>query len=241
MINLLKDGNGIYAMKLDFLRTWSVSHYFRFLSFAYIIKQHNVISILDVGFGDNKFIYFLEKMKFIGNYHGIDLNDKYVKCAKESKLNKKFHFNREYSCIDIFHLTNTRKYNCIILGEIIEHIPKSSIVSFLTQIKKLLYKNGIILLSTPNKQNNEIVWPNDHIDEFNLIELQQICQDMNLTILNEYGIWNNTQNTLEMLSDDEKLQYFNFAQIIPNSILNVIFNILHPNKSKQIILILSKK
>lgn len=49
---------------------------------------------------------------------------------------------------NIFTLPETTKFDCIIAGEIIEHLAHPD--QLLPKLKKLLAKNGIIILTTPN-------------------------------------------------------------------------------------------
>ena len=234
-INLLKDGNGKYVKNIDFNRTWSVSHSLRFLSFAHVVVSNNFKTVLDIGFGDNQLVKYLEKLNFKGHYLGLDLNQKFVDAANKKKINN---FHTKYRCANINKIKT--KFDCIVCGEIIEHIPKNEVNSFLLKIKSLLNKNGKIIISTPNKQNNILVWPDDHIEEFSFSELKNHFIDVGLNIDISMGLWNNTENTKETLNSAQLKQYSFFSQLIPNSILNVFFNILNPEESRQIIILLSK-
>jgi Methyltransferase domain len=235
-INLLKDGNGQYAKNLDFSSTWSVAHFIRFLSFAHVITQSKSKSILDVGFGDNVLVDFLQKANYTGSYHGIDLNETFITAAETSKLPP---FPTTYEIKNIYDIK--QKYDAIVLGEIIEHIPKSNGLSFLLKARSLLNENGLILLSTPNKQNGQKVWPKDHEDEYDLEELQNLCDEVGLKIDNCFGLWNNTSNTQDMLSEDEDERYCGLCEILPTSLVNVAFNIFNPLQSRLIVMILSLK
>ncbi len=236
MINLFKDGNGKYARAMDFSSTWSIAHFFRFLVFTQAIFSHNAKSILDVGFGDNVLVEFLEKFHYTGTYHGIDLNTLFVKTAQ---LTTTVSFPVLYETKEIFDINE--KFDVIVLGEIIEHIKKEDAVEFLSKARDLLTKNGIIILSTPNKQNGEKVWPKDHEDEFSLDELQETCSEAELFIKARLGLWNNTENTKKMLSAHDSILYSQMISVIPKSVVNVIFNVLNPDKSRQVIIILKGK
>jgi 2-polyprenyl-3-methyl-5-hydroxy-6-metoxy-1,4-benzoquinol methylase len=236
MINLFKDGNGEYVKKLDFGNTWSIAHTFRFASFAHVVMKNGYQSVLDVGFGDNMMSQFLEKAGYTGKYLGIDVNEKFVDDATSHA--SELHFDAVYEQLTINQLGD--KFDCIILGEVIEHIdPKSDALKFMQKIKSLLAENGRVLLSTPNKIEGVKVWPNDHIDEFSIDELEVLCAAAGFCVIRKIGYWNNTANTKDMLNEIEFAEYAYYNEVVPNSLLNVMFNIVHPEKSKQIILVLT--
>jgi SAM-dependent methyltransferase len=247
-IDLLKDGNGSYARDLDFSSTWSVAHFIRFLSFAQRIISHGAESILDVGFGDNALVKFLERLGYTGSYCGIDINETYVAAAQAST----HPFPTKYEFKNIYSVDG--QFDVVVLGEVIEHVPKAEGGKFLAKAKSLLSKNGIILLSTPNKQGGQLVWPRDHEDEYEYLELKALCAKEGLIVDHEYGLWNNTANTVAMLSrsqvydcdddgssDSELAAYNRLCGMLPKSIINVVFNMVHTKKSRLIVLVLKNR
>jgi len=97
--------------------------------------------ILDVGCGDG---YIGSILKSQNNYIvGLDGSTKAIKVAS-TKLDKAIeaNLNTEWS------LKVNEKFDVVFCGEIIEHIFDTD--TFLENVKKVLNKNGILVLSTPN-------------------------------------------------------------------------------------------
>lgn len=244
-INLLNDDTAQYVREVDYTRTWSVAHHIRFLIFAHTILQKNCKHVVDIGFGQNLLVEYLNKTQYNGNYVGLDLNEEYVRQANEQLqvgcfADYPFSISYHNSSLKDFVSVSSHAIDCIVLGEVIEHIPKETAAEFLSYCKSRLHDNGIIILSTPNKINGKINWPDDHEDEFSYNELQQVILDAGLNIERDFGYWNNTQGTKEMLSTADVNLYNSFENYIPQSLLNVMFNITNPSKSRALIFILTK-
>lgn len=235
--DLLDDPSAQYFMnKVDYLMTFSVSHHYRFIIFSNLIIKKKLKTILDVGCGYAALPKYLEDFKFTGSYLGLDLNKEYLKKIRK----KKYSFKTSYSSSKIEELDNT-KFDCIVLGEMIEHIePQEKALDFLLECKKRLSKNGSLLIATPNKIKNQLVNPDNHFDEFTYSSLSEVCKKAGFKIEKTMGFWSNTKDTLAFLTVKEKKRYEEWSMYLPNSVLNVYFNLLNPRNSRDMIFILKK-
>jgi 2-polyprenyl-3-methyl-5-hydroxy-6-metoxy-1,4-benzoquinol methylase len=233
--SLLNDDTAQYLKKVDYTRTWSVAHHMRFLMFAHHIVSNNIKSVLDVGFGQDMLVRYLDDAGYTGKYVGIDMNPEYVDAANHS-------FGTEFPSVHIeggLEVVEGMEFDCVVLGEVIEHIEKDKAVEFMASCKSLLRSDGgSILLSTPNKIDGKLNWPDDHDDEFSYDELISVFGQSGFTVLGEYGLWNNTAHTMDLLSQKEKDTYIEYVQVIPNSLLNVFFNLQHVKESRAILFVL---
>lgn len=100
-------------------------------------------TILDVGCGWGNFLQVVKNNHL--PYLGIDLSLRAVEICQEKKLNC-----QKTDLIDLSKITN-QKYSIITLFQVIEHIKNP--LNYLEAAKKLLKKNGILLITTPNNQS----------------------------------------------------------------------------------------
>lgn len=106
--------------------------------FNYLTKNNIKGSILDIGCSNGEFLYHAKKLGF--NVEGIELNKRTAEIANSNGI--KVHIGT----IDTVSLNN--KYDCIFLGDIIEHV--SDPKAFLIKSANLLKPGGLIIISTPN-------------------------------------------------------------------------------------------
>lgn len=231
MKSLLNDGSRQYLETIDWTATWSVTQHLRLMMFAQFAKQNHAKKVLDVGFGENFLAQYMERLGFEGEYHGIDLNQEYVDAANSTDTSIKAKF--EHKGLDEVDET----YDLIILGELVEHLEQDDVKDFLKKCKEKLNEGGTILISTPNKINGKINWPDDHADEFELKELRKIVKKSGLEEVMTFGLWNNTSNTREIISGEEAVVYAIYQNFVPQSILNVLFNLNKPEESRAILMV----
>ena len=111
-----------------------------------IDKLEQDASILEVGCGTGSMITCpLLKLGF--DIHGIDIDEKSINYGKDILSQNGLDSDR-LILNDIGQLE--RKYDVIILSEVLEHIPKSEADEFLGKIKKLMNKNSKLLITIPH-------------------------------------------------------------------------------------------
>ena len=99
--------------------------------------------ILDIGCANGD---FLAGLMLLGmkSAHGIELNKEMAEVAKKRGISIE---------VGMFNSNSFKgqKFQCINLGDVLEHVPDPRLV--LTDIKNLLDKEGILIISTPNIGN----------------------------------------------------------------------------------------
>lgn len=230
-VNLVEDGMKKYISKVDYNATWSVAHHLRFLMFGTICKDKK--KVLDVGLGHNFTTKYLEEAGFWGSYTGIDLNKEYV---DEAKLGT-YKFPVQFINCSVYDVKE--KFDVIILGEVIEHLKdQTESLEFLTYCKHLLEKDGLIIMTTPNRIGGKLNWPENHEYEFSYDECLQLVAHSGLVVEKCFGLWANTAYTINMLSRSDKAWYEEFVKYFPRTIVNVFFHLKNPKKSKALFFVL---
>jgi len=141
------------AKKLYGKQYYENSPYSNFLNLneKYFLRKLNKIkeqtketdpTILDVGCGWGDFLKLLKKQRI--NYLGIDQSDDAIHICRSNKL--------KAAKLTLQDLIKQKKFfSAITFFQVIEHLKNP--VLFLNNVKKLLKKNGIILLATPNNDS----------------------------------------------------------------------------------------
>lgn len=115
------------------------------------LKDKSNLSILEVGCGYGYLTYALNSSGH--KAEGIDISE----CTISFALS---HYGKPYKKTDIESYDTTKRYDLIIVTEVIEHLQNP--VKFLIRYSKFLRKNGKIIITTPNKDfNNRSVWQTD--------------------------------------------------------------------------------
>jgi len=105
--------------------------------------QEKKPTILDVGCGWGNFLDLVKKNQL--PYLGIDLSTQAIKICREKNL--------DCQMIDLIDLSKTtrQRYSVITFFQVIEHIKNP--LDYLKAAKKLLKKDGILLITTPNNSS----------------------------------------------------------------------------------------
>lgn len=107
------------------------------------LAQEKRPNILDVGCGWGNFLQVIKNNHL--PYLGIDLSSRAVAICREKKLNC-----QEADLISLSKIKG-QQYSVITFFQVIEHIKNP--LDYLKAAKKLLKKNGILLITTPNNQS----------------------------------------------------------------------------------------
>ena len=129
---------------------FKVLHQIRPLRIEYILKQIDSkkmtdLDVLDLGCGGGLISESLSRLN--ANVTGVDFVKNNIEVAKRHALKKKLKIN--YIQDDIEKLRLAKKFDLIIIFEVLEHL--NDWQSFLIKIKKNLKRNGIIIISTINR------------------------------------------------------------------------------------------
>lgn len=110
------------------------------------IKSRDV-RILDVGCGNGNITLPLASLGY--NIEGFDINQESIEKAQEKNI-----FNNAiFKKCDIMELNNNKRYDVIIVSEVIEHL--NNPVAILNTVRRLLKPQGLLLLSVPNSYSIE--------------------------------------------------------------------------------------
>ncbi len=176
----------IYTFKPD-----KYSSHMKIINFLKSLEIKNKIKILDIGCSKGFMAENLMSYNF--EFYGIDINKEDVKFAKK--------YYKKIKIIDIDNENLPYKNNffdIIIMGDIIEHLKEP--LKALKNIKNLLKRNGIIIISTPNIANIYIrfnllcgnfeytdrgILDKTHLRFFTLKTFRQLVKESHLKIINE--------------------------------------------------------
>lgn len=166
----------------------------------------NKAKLLEVGSGLGYLTFSLHKSGY--DIQGVEL-------SSDAVSNAKSRFGNLYKCKNALELkSDNERFDVIILTEVIEHI--SDPVSFINQLSGLLSRNGVILVTTPNKDfpmNSCSEWASDlppvHLWWFGKRGIKEISLKANLNVkFYSFRIWNLWNFPKYLLKVPKKITYF---------------------------------
>jgi SAM-dependent methyltransferase len=145
-----------------------------------LISLKESSKILEVGFGNGAFLGYALSKKH--HCDGVEVNTNLSNLAREKNFSV---FN------SIYEIENNKKYDLIILFDVIEHISEVDIKNFMSKLSSLLTKSGSIFLRFPNGAS-PLGLANQHgdITHCNIITLPKLnywCQDASLNVFLSRG------------------------------------------------------
>ena len=189
------------------------------------IKTKNIknLKILDLGCGGG---LICEPLSRLGaKITGVDFAENNIKVAKLHA--KKNNLQINYLIQDIENLTLKNKFDIIILFEVLEHIDEWQFA--LNKIKKNLKQNGLLILSTINRNlisnvfaikiaENFLKWIPKNTHNYNKLitpyELDKILKKENFTIVDLCGlIFNPLTNEWKLNKYNKLINYFCVAKL----------------------------
>lgn len=139
-------------------------------------------TIIDVGCSQGIVSILLAKAG--NNVVGIDLAKESIDYAKMDKEKEKLGNNLNFICDDFLTYKFNQKFDCIIMGEILEHTFSPTL--FLDKAKELLNENGRLIITVPFGINP---FP-DHMRTYYFTELfYQINERVNVSDIEFFGGW----------------------------------------------------
>lgn len=178
---LIKSDRGLHSQILSIINS--------------IFKDRKEIRILDIASGEGALTYRIYQEGF-QNIEAVDIN------SPEFKLHDFVFFTElnlnDLSAFEQFSQNNFNSFDLILGIETIEHLENPWL--YIRCLKKMLSNEGIMIISTPNInsiyskirffskdrffQFSEEDLKYFHINPISVFELQTICQQTNLTIMN---------------------------------------------------------
>ena len=156
------------------------------------IKKKRPFSILDVGCGAGRFLFYVRKNLKNVKLTGIDYSSRAILFAKA------FCPDIEFILGDILNDDLLReKYDIITLIEVLEHIPSADISFLLKRISEKINNDGFLFVTVPSKNKN--LNPK-HYQHFDLNSLRQMLEPQfrieNTYFLNKMCFWDNLIKTI---------------------------------------------
>lgn len=103
--------------------------------------------VLDIGCGQGNLVFELIQNYYLAS--GLDVSQKLIDSARK-KL-RKINADNLVECAEIANYSSRKKFDLIVMDNVIEHIAPDEINAVLEKCNKLLNKNGQILILTPHK------------------------------------------------------------------------------------------
>lgn len=166
------EGTEVDWGKLPFLIGRSAYYYAYFMRHLYAISQIKKPSmhVLDIGCAAGAMKDLIHKASFIGHtyYVGIDAKAKSVQKAGNSLTGN--YFLLQDHVIGTLPYIRSESVDIIFAMEILEHMNEKQGNAFIKDLRRILKKDGVLLLSTPNV---EITHHDFHIIEYTVEEAQK--------------------------------------------------------------------
>lgn len=220
--------------KNNYEKHWSYSNFFRYLYTAEQIVKNKSKIIIEFGASnspiknilDDNFNYRYDSYKRSDVTNEVDKSIEILDITKELSI--------ESNSVDV-----------VILEEVLEHIEKENHGFVLSQIKRILKKNGILLFSTPTpiKEYEEKCWPEDHDFEY---DYNSIIELISKYFLVEHDmVWSHNAREYNKLISNNKLIstiYSKLSNKMPSGFIQAIVSLLADGETgRQIILTATKK
>ncbi len=142
--HFVKLKNGKQKATISRLLYWGFAYLAKIDLFVSEIVKLNPKRVLDVGCGDARLLHTLKNYLPHQNLHGVDLSERGIAFAKA------FNPTLDIKLADITKTVYDEKFDCIVLMEVLEHIPDDFVAPFLQGIANNLSDDGVLFLSVPH-------------------------------------------------------------------------------------------
>ncbi len=182
------------------------------------IKNKYVVEIgCGTGYGTYKLSKFVKKIIALDKDSGVIKNNKLKYNAD----------NLEFICSNIEDYSNSKKADVVISFQVIEHLKTPQLL--LDKAKSMLNKNGMLILSTPNRLTQSYNENPYHYKEYSSKELQKMLLKY-FRKVEMYGLYGNLMvNKYEMERRKQVLSILNkdklrLRRLVPRSLRQIIFD-----------------
>jgi 2-polyprenyl-3-methyl-5-hydroxy-6-metoxy-1,4-benzoquinol methylase len=151
-------------------------------------------NILDIGSGRGEMLSCYKEYGY-NNYLGIDLSPEVAEFCSSLNLNCML-----ISDTTEWLLNQNKKFACITLFDVIEHIKKNEVINFLKIIKKKLTPDGVLIVQTPNMQS-----PDAQLHRYN-------------DITHEFGYSEHTLTQIFLAAGMDNFKFYGFEEFVNNNL-----------------------
>ena len=117
------------------------------VNYRKFFPEDKTVNVLDIGIGNGEMLYCMKNWGYT-NYEGIDISQSTIKACQARDLNCQL-----VEDTNKFLLENPNKYTVITLIHVVEHISKEEIIELISNCRKALKKDGVLIIETPNMAN----------------------------------------------------------------------------------------
>lgn len=151
------------------------------------LPENKNANILDVGCGMGHFLSYLKNKGYV-NLQGVDICNEQVEWCKENVLTEVM----KVESLESFFSSTKEVFDMITMNDLVEHLPKESIVDVLVEARKCLKSDGKLLVRLPNMSNifGIYLFYNDFTHETGFTEYS-LRQLLNLSGFNDIEIFGN--------------------------------------------------
>lgn len=221
------------------------AHVLRWFYVAKLMRSiRGKLTVLDFGCGNANLLKLLYHNRCApSEYLGLDIRKQTIDKLKEEWKEKSF---ITFMHIDLCHehLFALKMYDIIVCFEVVEHIGKQNIDVFLKNIIKYCHNDSIILLSTPN-YNDDAGAANNHIIDG---EIGEWKHDDLQAILEKYFIIDKKIGTFASMKDYKNLmlchQHIMFdelSQYYDSNMMSIIFAPMFPKQARNCLWVMRRK
>lgn len=217
------------------------AHYLRWTHVLNIAKINQ--NILDFGCGSGNLLEVFYRNKFkCKKYIGLDIRKKIIEQNKNKFKNVQWaHFYNIDLCSNLLNLKNKFSkinFDIICCFEVIEHIGKENIHTFLKNILLFMNSKTIFLISTPvfdakvGPANNHII--NGEIGELTFNEMKNNLS-LFFNIKNVWGTFASQKDYKNYLDENTKIMFEKLKKYYDSNLLSNIMAPLYPEYSRNCI------
>jgi 2-polyprenyl-3-methyl-5-hydroxy-6-metoxy-1,4-benzoquinol methylase len=132
-----------------------------------------------------------KKSEVVAKYIGVDIDEPMLNRVKQDRANMLSVCNGKLIAQDLTTTPHLKlrdgSYDMVICCEMFEHIKPKFVEPIVQEIARVVNQDGIILISTPNRNGGTGKLPADHVYEWGYKELKKTLQK-HLIIVSEHGM-----------------------------------------------------